>query len=168
MALFKLGCRSSLQRWTKGHSRQLCIDLHCEIRRTKRASNRNLWSFRQHLSCNFNKEVDRLVVKDLFPVLLLTSLVLDKAVDGLKDLAFSCLSLFALPMFWSSCLIAKFAPLQHQPLDVHCLESPLFPSLFWEGTTGIALSSTRPDSACTVMQNRSIVFCLLLGLHSSF
>ena len=54
---------------------------------------------------------------------------------------------FLFPRVWSTCLNAHWVPLEHEPSDDHCLQSPRFPSpLFFKSATGMPLSCTPPLS----------------------
>ena len=101
-------------------------------------------------------EVDRLVLKGL----LLSRcglLVFDKAVDGLRGSAVAVgYILSPLPPFWS--LSAHFAPLEHEPFDVNCLQSPLYPSSFVERTTGIAVSFS---ATLLLLRHKSLLLLIL-------
>ena len=73
------------------------------------------------LSCNCDKEGDRLVLDGSF-LSCCCLLVLEKSVDGLADSAFPVAYILLCHLFWSSCSNAHVAPLEHEPKCVHCPE----------------------------------------------
>ena len=69
-------------------------------------------------------------------------------VDGLSDLVLTVAYILFRCLCAGRAWMHIFAPLEHEPLGVHCLQGPFFPSLLSERMTRIAVYFEEPFSIC--------------------
>ena len=135
---FRTGRSISLTQMDEG-SPHPCSPLTSSVKYAERR-NRNLCLSNNSHAFTCKNEVHRLVLKRLFLFLFLTS-GFGVGCRRFYGLVVRCrLPPFPLLLFLVTVLESHFEPLEHEALDVHCLQSPFllrYPS--WTGTTGVAL-----------------------------